>query len=287
MNILKNNCCSTTNNVSFSCSDEDKDAMYHACVRSYIPYLSPSQIKNIFEKHTDVSANIVIEEKCESNFATEIILNKQSVMEFGDLINQNIFAELCSIGKIVFISSSLDGNVYVWKKDKKMFVTFRGTSSNMDILIDLYFTMSHWQDDIYVHSGIKNQFMSLEKNITMEITDDIEEIHFSGHSLGSGLGTFASAYYGEKYPNIKVTCMTFGGPKVGNAGFVKWFDKHVYKGIRMCHCGDPIPLLPFWRGWNHVKNTWYIKGIALSDKRSMVLIKNSSHELTNYIHALL
>lgn len=279
MNILKNNCF--TNNVQFSCSEEDKDAMYHACVRSYIPYLSPSQIRNIFINE------IEIEEKCESGGAAGRFWNKQSDMEFGNLINQDIFAELSNTSKIVFISSSLDGNVYVWKRDKKLFVTFRGTSSNMDILVDLYFIMSHWQDDIYIHSGIKDQFMSLEKNITMEITADIEEIHFSGHSLGSGLATFASAYYGEKYPNIKVTCMTFGGPKVGNSGFVRWFEKNVHKSIRMCHCGDPIPLLPFWYGWKHVNNTWYVKDTSLYDKRCMVLIKKSYHELTHYIHALL
>ena len=278
MNILAKNCCSIEeNNLSFSGSEKDKDAMYHACVRSYIPYLSPSQLRNLFINEID------IEEKCEK----QVDWGKQSVMEFGTLINQDIFNELSNTSKIVFISSSLDGNVYVWKKENKMFVAFRGTSSNMDILVDLYFAMFHWKDDIYVHSGIKAQFMSLEKNITSEITDDIDEIYFSGHSLGGGLSTFAAAYYGENFPNIKMTCMTFGGPKVGNAGFVKWFEKHVHKGIRMCHCGDPIPLLPFWSGWKHVNNTWYIKNNILSDKRSMVLVKKSYHELTNYIHALL
>ena len=280
MNILSNNCCcsSSTDHVgSFSGTPEDKNAMYFACVRSYIPYLSPSQIR-------DISCNgIVIEEKCEQQFCW----NQQSVIEFGDLINQDIFNELYNINKLVFISSSLDGNVYVWKKDKKMYVTFRGTNSRMDVLIDLDFTMFHWKEDIFVHSGFKDQFMSLEKNITMEITEDIEEIHFSGHSLGCGLSTFATAYYGEKYPNIKMFCMTFGGPKVGNAGFVRWFEKHVYKSIRMCHCGDPVTLLPCWCGWKHVNHVWYITGVDLSDKRTMVLLKKSNHDLTNYIHALL
>jgi hypothetical protein len=279
MNILTKYCCSSSTDkvVSFSGSKEDIDEMYHACVRSYIPYLYPSQI-------IDISINgIEIEEKCEKIPAWK----KPSIVEFGDLIKQDIFNELCNVSKLVYISSSLDGNVYVWKKEKKMYVTFSGTSSVMDVLVDLDFTMFHWKEDIFVHSGFKDQFMSLEKNITMEITEDIDEIYFSGHSLGSGLSTFASAYYGEKYPNIKVTCMTFAGPKVGNAGFVRWFEKHVYKSIRMCHCGDPVPLLPFWCGWNHVNNTWYIKGVDLSDKRTFQCITTSKHNLTNYIHALL
>jgi hypothetical protein len=272
-------CCSLSSNNfnTFSGSKEDIDEMYHACVRSYIPYLSPSQIKEIFV------GGIEIEEKCEQISDWK----KPSVMEFGLLINQNIYNELRDVNKLVYISSSLDGNVYVWKTEKKMFITFSGTSSLQDVWIDVQFTKFHWKDDIFVHTGFKDQFMSLEKNITMEITENIEEIHFTGHSLGMGVCSFASAYYGEKYPNIKMFCMTFGGPKVGNAGFVRWFEKHVYKSIRMCHCGDPIPLLPFWYGWNHVNNVWYIKDNKLSDKRTIQMIKTMDHNLTNYIHALL
>ena len=281
MNILANNCCSTTtttnNVISFSGSQEDKNEMYFACIRSYIPYLSPSQIKNLFIN------GIEIEERCEKQFCW----NKQSIMEFGNLINQDIYSELCDISKLIFISSSLDGNAYIWKKENKMYVAFRGTSSRMDILIDLDFTMFHWKEDIFVHSGFIDQFLSLNLNISMEITKDIEEIHFCGHSLGAGLATLASAYYAEKHPNIKVICMTFGSPKVGNDGFVKWFEKNITKSIRMCNCGDPVTMLPFWYGWNHVKNTWYINGVALSDKKSLQIIKKSKHDLTNYINALL
>jgi predicted lipase len=228
-------------------------------------------------------------------------------MEFGDLINQNIYNELSDIKKLTFITSSLDGNVYIWKQNKKIFITFRGTSSNLDILIDLYCTQTCWKDNIYVHSGFKAQFMSLEKHMTNEIEsirdgrcmtwtggafpelieEDIEEIHCSGYSLGAGLATLAAAYYGEKYHTIKVTCMTIGSPKVGNEAFVNWFEKNVAKSVRLCNCGDLVPMVPFWPGWCHVKNVWYIKDKVLCDKKYNKWIKKQNHELTNYINALL
>ena len=187
MNILANNCCSTlttTNKTpSFSGSPEDKSAMYCACVRSYISYLSPSQLKEIV-------TGIDIKEKCEQ----EVCWNQQSVMEFGNLINQDIYTELSDVSNVVYISSSLDGNVYVWKKEKKMYVTFRGTSSRMDVLVDLHFQKFHWKDDIYIHAGFIDQFLSVNQQIHAEITDDIEEIYFAGHSLGNGLSTIAGAY---------------------------------------------------------------------------------------------
>lgn len=221
-----------------------------ACVRCCISYLTPTQIKEICYRFLN---NIIIDVDYDNDFLNDY----QFKRDFNNSINNMIYQELESINNIRYISSKYDTNLYIWKKDKILYITFRGTSSLVDVFIDLKCFPKNIKDKICVHQGFYDQFLSVEKQITGELDkhiDDIDEIIISGHSLGGGCATIASAYYGEKYSNKTVSCITFGCPRVGNKKFIEWFSKNVNNNIRIVNKNDPITMIPTSFLWNHTFN---------------------------------
>ena len=84
-----------------------------------------------------------------------------------------------------------------------------------------------------VHWGILRQFRSVEidfpitEYIDNELKDneEIENIIYTGHSLGGGLASIALMSLSHKYPSLKHQCVTFGAPRVGNNHFRNLFIK--------------------------------------------------------------
>jgi predicted lipase len=163
-----------------------------------------------------------------------------------------------------------NAQVYIWKQDKTLHIVFRGTQEKYDVLVDLNILRSYLfpASDILVHSGFLKQFKSLEEHITAEITDDfdnIDTIHFSGHSLGGALATLAAAYYGEMHKNkIEILCHTIGSPRVGNKAFTKLFADNVKDEVRITNDKDPVPLIPMSFLYRHVSNS-----ICINDQCSV------------------
>jgi hypothetical protein len=105
-------------------------------------------------------------------------------------------------------------------------------------------------------------------------------IRLVGHSLGGAVGALAALEMkvGLGWDDIIVT--TFGEPRVGNSGFVKYLDEafdlqggesnpeqRAYR--RITHIGDPVPLLPLseW-GYRSHAGEFFISKSALYPKPS-------------------
>jgi hypothetical protein len=163
-----------------------------------------------------------------------------------------------------------NAQVYTWKENKVLHVVFRGTQEKYDVLVDLDILRSYLfpSSNILVHNGFLKQFKSLEANITSDITDNldnIDTIHFSGHSLGGALATLGAAYYGEMYKKkFTVLCHTIGSPRVGNKAFTKLFADNVQEEIRITNEKDPVPLIPMSFLYCHVSNS-----ICINDQCSV------------------
>ena len=156
-----------------------------------------------------------------------------------------------------FISSSEDTQVYIWKIDDVVYVTFRGTSSLKDALDDLDIKRTRVSGKIKVHKGFYKQFQSVQIKITkilLKLTENASRIIFTGHSLGGALAQIAAAYYGDVLEDIFVTCYTFGSPRVGNKYFVEWFSKNVNEHVRVVNDNDPVPMIPTMFYWTHTDN---------------------------------
>lgn len=156
-----------------------------------------------------------------------------------------------------FISSSEDTQLYIKKDGDTIYVTFRGTSSIKDALVDLNISRYRIRENIKVHEGFFNQFKSVEIQITKRLVkddDNVKRIIFAGHSLGGALAQIAAAYYGDVFDFAHVACHTFGSPRVGNSHFVEWFEKNVDENVRVANRKDPVPMIPTFHYWKHTSN---------------------------------
>ena len=116
--------------------------------------------------------------------------------------------------------------------------------------------------DCTVHAG----FMTSWLNTRAEIMSDLEEavakypdyqLTLVGHSLGGAVAGLASLDFKARGWNPKVT--TFGEPKLGNEGLIRYIDQafqteHDLESERMyrrvTHVDDPVPLLPI-KEWGY------------------------------------
>ena len=165
-----------------------------------------------------------------------------------------------------FINEKTNAQAFCYKKDNVLYITFRGTQEQHDIIVDIDTFLEQLfptNKQILIHTGFLQQFYSLEPFLTDEIEkyiDYIDTIHFTGHSLGAALATLASAYYGylfkvEKNRIVKTICHTFGCPRLGNLHFIQWFKQHVDENVRIVNEKDIVPTIPFSGSYSHVSDS--------------------------------
>lgn len=211
-----------------------------------------------------------------------------------------------------------DCQAYACRYRDSLTIVFRGTESFRDVLADL--NMIRVRMDLpsisgnnrpKVHWGFLRQFRTIESQVRDHITRYLEEdsstnpnpkkIIFSGHSLGGALGTLASVQFGLENPNVPITCITFGSPRVGNSSFATMFDRCVQHSYRYVNEDDPVPMGPTPLRFRHVKGgQWIEDDMLLTQKpwmRSVTFIKNlllsvfgithnpiGDHSCSKYLH---
>ena len=182
-----------------------------------------------------------------------------------------------------------DCQVYSCKYYKSLVFAFRGTESFRDVLSDLNLFRSELEipgnhlTSIFsfnfnrplVHSGFLTQFNTVKDEINQDIIeyrkdpDGDNHLIFTGHSLGGALATIASVYYGSLYPDMSISCITFGSPRVGNRDFAKIFNSNITESHRFVNEDDPVPMGPTPIRFSHVEGGHWIKDEKLVDKKPM------------------
>jgi len=97
----------------------------------------------------------------------------------------------------------------------KILLSFQGTKSFDNLLINLQYNQLKYNDNIKIHSGYLNTYNKIKPLIINDINSIIKrnhkEIIFTGHSLGGAIATIAFIdLYKDK--NIIKKCYTFGTP---------------------------------------------------------------------------
>jgi len=208
----------------------------------------------------------------------------------------------------ILYKSNEDCEVLVCNHDTNaLIVSFRGTSSNKDILTDLRVSreklpLANMSSQMWplVHSGFKEQFFSINTHLEKKIKAH-DTIIFCGHSLGGALATIGSLYYAFQYPNKNIACVTFGSPRVGDGAFVSYFNQRITNTLRYVNDNDPVPCVPTrWR-FKHVDGLQWLNQDQIHNEvpvwRFYRFIKNTmlsiigygynafdDHKCDNYIH---
>ena len=116
----------------------------------------------------------------------------------------------------------------------------------------------------------------------------IKHIIFSGHSLGGALATLAAVQFSKQYPDIIISCVTFGSPRVGNGKFAAMFNKCCRGSYRFVNEDDPVPMGPTPLRFTHVKGgRWIDDEQLLLQKpwmRSLTFFKNLFLSFFGFTH---
>lgn len=164
--------------------------------------------------------------------------------------------------------SNTDSQAYLWwcTDYATIYVAFRGTSSQQDMLDNLNLAMcdifcSNSTRGVRVHKGMYLQFMAIGGHIMQDINKlldasrtPVKRIVVCGHSLGGALATIAAPTFAEMFPELEISCCTIGSPRVGNTNFVDWFHGLVKSNHRVVNESDPVPMVPMSYRFTHVRN---------------------------------
>lgn len=187
-----------------------------------------------------------------------------------------------------FIETSDGTQVWVLKKNGIPTIAFRGTDEQKDWYTNL--DMDREKPKMMrakgkVHSGfqeslfkphkrlslyssktkqtreIKNGFVSTELEILLlQDCRMTTKLHVTGHSLGGALSMVMSAYLAAKRPQLRVTMITFGAPRVGSKDWRNWANSVAnLRMFRYTYQTDIVPRIPPPGTYHHAGHTIWVK----------------------------
>jgi predicted lipase len=181
--------------------------------------------------------------------------------EYGDV--QKIFKrrEFHKMGHV---------EMYFESSGNKMFLTFRGS----DGILDWKDNFRFWKRSIpyqetgtnkkiRIHTGFYEQYKAIRGKVhdilSIYNLRWIDEIIVTGHSLGGALAILCALDIQYNFGwnlivhDVKLTCVSFGAPRIGNYWFKKSFEKRVRKHTRVINADDIVTKIPKIN-YFHVKN---------------------------------
>jgi hypothetical protein len=189
-------------------------------------------------------------------------LSDLSYCHHQDLLNDRtgeLFLEQTDTGFPVLIHPSLEegGCCYLWKSknEKTMYISFRSTAC-MSAIINPLCELKLGSE---VHGKVNREYLEWCSSIipfiherVMTVQSQIDHIVCTGHSLGAGYATIMAPALAHLFSSIKVSCITFGSPRVGDQEFGEWFRDRLHFSYRVITHGDPVSIVPMSGDLLHV-----------------------------------
>lgn len=223
-----------------------------SCMRSKISYGSHREIAAFF-KDTDP----FFEEACSPSWKCNPMTKRALREKVKKITCDPIFYD----GK----SNRRDAQGFIVWDPHTIYVSYRGTLEPWDVLDNIDIRHKSLQNNIKVHRGFFEQFESIEEAITRDIKRisreyPIDNLVFTGHSLGGSVATISSPFYGQLFRRkFKITTQTLGSAPCGNAEFINWFVSNVDENVRLETEGDIVPYVPIHDKFYHVPNGMLLK----------------------------
>lgn len=152
-----------------------------------------------------------------------------------------------------------DVQFYHGKIDNTLIISFRGTDSFKDILININVDRELLNlDEVpytrkgLVHQGFQESYRTVHDQIQDIISNHDGPTIFVGHSLGGAMSSIGALTSCLINPYLEVKCVTFGSPRVFNSTLAQTFNSSVDNSVRVVNSDDPIPMLPTRIRYRHV-----------------------------------
>ena len=185
-------------------------------------------------------------------------------MEFAILAKQSYQNKIHGFTPV--FDEKTDTQCFVKKQDETCIFLFRGTNSFTDWRYDfqIFRKCTPYLENSFVHAGFLKQYESIRNKLHTFISQDIKHIICVGASLGGALSTICSLDVKLNIQGVeKVSCITFGSPRVGGSKFAKIFDTNVDNSYRYVAYKDPITFTPLPLRFRHVKGGMKISSDSL------------------------
>jgi hypothetical protein len=160
------------------------------------------------------------------------------VIDFRSIQNTNKVYVDTQFG--VFRDLTRDG-----KSTNDIIVAFRGTKELADILTDINaFKAEFKQVGGKVHKGFLEAYLAVRAIIfDILVNKRPDSLTITGHSLGAALATLAAVDIAKNL-KLRVTCINFGCPRVGNKEFADLVSQFVPSFLRIVDGADIATVLP-------------------------------------------
>lgn len=184
---------------------------------------------------------------------------------------------------------------YIFYNKRQIDICFKGTSTFNDICLNLdIYPRIFINNSIRLHNGFLTKYLSMKYEIIKNIDsivnkNDIKEMSFNGHSSGGAIANIASLDMSYIYNDIKIKCVTFGAPRVGNTHFIETYNKRIKESLRIVNNNDIITYVPLPIIYIHNHKPMIINNTSnTSNNLEWNLIKylKNVHSITTYINHL-
>ena len=186
------------------------------------------------------------------------------------------------------------GCCYLWKSkyERTIFLSIRGPPRMSDIINPLVgfgfasegcgkVNMAYldWCSSIipFVHEKLVN------------VRNQFDHVVCTGHSLGAGCATIMAPVIANLLVSTRVSCITFGSPRVGDQEFGNWFRRKMHFSYRVITRGDPVSIIPMSGECIHVADALAVgpNGEAENWKEDIDadLWNFSWHEIMHYLRS--
>lgn len=180
---------------------------------------------------------------------------------------------------------------FIIKSEDSIVVAFRGTGSDPDWIAD---TEVHQTGFIFpdarTHAGFTSIYTSCREAIlaNLQKLPDFSRLYVTGHSLGGALAVL-HALDATVNTSFRPVMYNFGGPRVGNPGFVTRYNSLVANSIRVVNAYDIIPLLPPRVIKSSLtERAWFYRHVRSKQRISMRAGSiQGNHSIKTYLDALL
>lgn len=207
------------------------------------------------------------------------------MLEYCGMSYKNIQPE--DSDEIVFINDKVtDIQCFLRRRNNEMTITFRGSDSRKDWIVDSKFWKSvipynNYQSKIRVHSGFISTYKSnnVRGRIQREIEkNSIKKVALTGHSYGAALAVLCAVDLEYNFPKNDYEVIVFGCPRVGNKYFQKSYNLRVFKTLRVENVNDLVTKVPFaCMGYRHVGAS-----LKIGEKNVFLLPNMHAHTLQEY-----